>query len=47
MNDLPEELKQYVAEGSIPFRQALKIARMELSSKDRRMLQEEMENGGI
>ena len=47
MNDLSEEIQLEVAKGAIPFRYALKIARMELSPEEQSALAEEMKAGGF
>jgi ParB/RepB/Spo0J family partition protein len=46
MNDLSEELQRKVADGAIPFRYALKIARMDLSPEEQGTLSMEEETGG-
>lgn len=46
MNDLVEDLQREVREGSAPFLHALKVARMNLSPEEQRVLAEEARNGG-
>lgn len=47
MNVLSAELQQEVAVGAIPFRYALKLARMDLSDKDQKDLANEMKSEGF
>ena len=47
MNDITEELQEEVQKGSIPFIYALKVARMNLSDGQEKMLAEESKHNGF
>lgn len=47
MTDLSPAMQKEVQSGNIPFRDALKVARMELSKKDETMLAKESRTGGF
>jgi ParB family chromosome partitioning protein len=47
MNDLSKEIQEEVQKGSVPFNYALKVARMDLSEEQEKMLAVEARNNGL